>query len=60
MSIALTSLLFALVHVPFYGWNALSVDFAAAVWLTGLRLSSGGVGAPAIAHVVADLVTWWL
>jgi hypothetical protein len=30
------------------------------VWLCGLRLASGGVAAPAVAHALADLATWWL
>ena len=30
------------------------------LWLAGLRLATGGVAAPAIAHTVADLATWWL
>ena len=59
-AVALTSLLFGLVHVPFYGWAALPVDVAAAVWLCGLRFASGRLIAPGIAHALADLVTWWL
>jgi hypothetical protein len=30
------------------------------VWLGGLRLQSGGAGAPAVAHTLADLASWWL
>jgi hypothetical protein len=26
----------------------------------GLRLVTGGIAAPAAAHAVADLATWWL
>jgi membrane protease YdiL (CAAX protease family) len=56
----LTSLAFALMHVPSYGWQVVPVDLGAGLLLGGLRLVSGGVAAPAIAHAVADLATWWL
>jgi hypothetical protein len=59
-AVAVTSLLFGLIHVPLYGWAVLPVDLAAGVWLAGLRRVSGGVAAPAVAHVLADLATRWL
>lgn len=59
-AVAVTSAAFALVHVPLYGWAAVPLDFAAGVWLGALRAASGGVTAPATAHVLADLATWWL
>lgn len=59
-AIVLTSVLFALIHVPLYGWHVVPLDLAVGVWLAGLRLLSGGVAAPAIAHTLADLATWWL
>jgi membrane protease YdiL (CAAX protease family) len=55
-----SSLAFALMHVPLYGWAVVPLDIAAGVWLCALRLSSGGVAAPAVAHALADLATWWL
>jgi membrane protease YdiL (CAAX protease family) len=55
-----TSLVFALLHVPLYGWHVVPLDIAVGFWLGGLRLASGGVAAPAIAHALADLATWWL
>ncbi len=55
-----TSLLFALIHVPLYGWHVVPLDFGVGLWLAGLRLLSGGVAAPAIAHTIADLATYWL
>ncbi len=58
IAVALTSVVFALMHVPLYGWNVVPIDLAAGVWLAGLRLTSGGITAPAIAHVIADLATW--
>jgi membrane protease YdiL (CAAX protease family) len=56
----LSSLAFALIHVPLYGWTVVPLDIAAGVWLCGLRLESGGVTAAAVAHALADLATWWL
>ena len=60
LAIALTSIVFALMHVPLYGWGALPLDLSAGVLLGGLRLLSGGVLAPAVAHVLADLAGGWL
>lgn len=59
-TIFLTSAAFALVHLPFYGWGAMPLDFAVGVWLGGLRVASGSAAAPAIAHSLADLASWWL
>ncbi len=55
-----TAALFALMHVPLYGWHVVPLDLGVGLLLGGLRLLSGGPGAPAIAHVLADLATWWL
>lgn len=60
LAIAVSSIVFALMHVPLYGWGALPLDLAAGVLLGGLRLLSGGVTAPAVAHVLADLAGGWL
>jgi len=60
VAIALTSVAFALLHVPLYGWHVVPLDLGVGVFLAGLRLASGSVAAPAIAHVAADLATWWL
>jgi len=59
-AIVLTTLAFALMHVPLYGWHVVPLDLGVGLWLAGLRLLSGGVVAPAIAHAIADLATWWL
>jgi membrane protease YdiL (CAAX protease family) len=59
-AVVVSSLAFALMHVPLYGWAVVPLDIAAGVWLCGLRLASGGVAAPAVAHALADLATWWL
>jgi len=55
-----TSVLFALIHVPIYGTSVVPLDLGVGLVLGGLRLWFGGVAAPAAAHLVADLGTWWL
>jgi membrane protease YdiL (CAAX protease family) len=57
---AVCAVAFAIVHVPLYGWQALPLDIAVGVWLGGLRMLSGGVAAPAVAHTVADMGAWFL
>jgi membrane protease YdiL (CAAX protease family) len=59
-ALVVTTVVFALVHVPLYGVSALPLDLAVGLWLGGLRVATGGVTAPATAHVVADLAGWWL
>lgn len=60
MALLVTSVLFALIHVPVYGLSVMPLDFGVGLVLGGLRLRYGGPAAPAIAHVVADIATWWL
>jgi membrane protease YdiL (CAAX protease family) len=55
-----TTLLFALLHLPLYGAGALPLDLSVGLLLGGLRIVSGGVLAPAVAHVIADLAGGWL
>jgi len=59
-AVALTSLAFALIHVPLYGPAAIPLDLVVGVWLGSLRVVTGGVTAPAVAHAVADVGFWWL
>lgn len=59
-AILVTSLVFALMHVPFYGWRVVPLDLGVGIWFAGLRLASRGILAPSIAHTIADLATWWL
>jgi membrane protease YdiL (CAAX protease family) len=59
-AIVLTTVAFALMHVPLYGWSVVPIDVGAGLVLCGLRLAGQGVAAPAIAHALADLGTWWL
>jgi membrane protease YdiL (CAAX protease family) len=59
-AVLVTSVAFAIMHVPFYGPHVLLLDFGVGLALGGLRLLTRGVRAPAVAHVVADAATWWL
>jgi membrane protease YdiL (CAAX protease family) len=59
-ALAVTTILFAAMHIPLYGLGALPLDLAVGLLLGGLRIVSGGVLAPAIAHVLADLAGGWL
>jgi membrane protease YdiL (CAAX protease family) len=60
VALALTTVAFALLHVPLYGWSVLVLDLAVGLLLGGLRMLSNGWGAPAVAHTAADLAGWWL
>jgi membrane protease YdiL (CAAX protease family) len=59
-ALVVTTLLFALMHAPLYGIGSLPLDLAVGLLLGGLRIVSGGVFAPAVAHVIADLAGGWL
>lgn len=59
-AMVVTTLAFALMHVPLYGWHVVPLDLAVGLGFAGLRLATRGVIAPAAAHSVADLATWWL
>ena len=54
-ALAVTSLLFGLIHVTLYGWVAVPLDVAAGLGLGGLRLLSRSTVAPAVAHALADV-----
>jgi membrane protease YdiL (CAAX protease family) len=60
VALILTSVAFALLHVPMYGWRAVPLDLAVGVWLGVLRIVGGNFTSSAIAHVLADLTGWWL
>lgn len=59
-ALAVTTVAFGLLHVPLYGEHVLVLDLVVGVLLGGLRMVSGGWGAPAVAHTLADLAGWWL
>ncbi len=60
VAIAAMALLFAAIHVPLYGVGALPIDICAGVFLGCLRAATGGVTAPLVAHVLADVATGWV
>ena len=51
-----SALLFATLHVPIYGPAVFWVDLGAGLLFSWQRWASGGWGAPATTHVVANLV----
>jgi len=59
-TLLITTTAFGLMHVPLYGWSALPLDLAVGLLLGAMRLGTGGVVAPAVAHTLADLAGWWL
>jgi membrane protease YdiL (CAAX protease family) len=60
VAVAVTAVLFAVIHVPLYGVAALPIDLCVGVFLGCLRVATGGVTAPLVAHVLADLATGWV
>ena len=60
VALAFTTVLFALLHVPVYGWHVVPLDLAVGLGLGGLRIVTRGIAASATAHALADLATWWL
>ncbi|MCW2598928.1 MAG: hypothetical protein JWM02_757 [Frankiales bacterium] len=59
-AIVVGAVCFALLHVPLYGWHVLPLDLAVGLVLGGLRQSTGTPAAPAVTHVGADFVGWFL
>ena len=60
VAVVVTALLFAVIHLPLYGEPALGIDLCAGVFLGCLRVASGSVTAPLVAHVLADVATAWV
>jgi membrane protease YdiL (CAAX protease family) len=60
LALAVTSVAFAVMHIPMYGIGAVPLDLAVGLWLGGLRLLTGTWTAPAFAHALADLAGGWL
>ena len=56
VAIAVTALLFGLIHAPIYGWTIVPLDIAAGIVLGWQRWASGTWTAPAVTHLVANLV----
>jgi membrane protease YdiL (CAAX protease family) len=59
-AVLITTIAFALMHVPLYGWHVVPLDLGVGLALGGLRLATRSIAAPTAAHAVADLATWWL
>jgi membrane protease YdiL (CAAX protease family) len=59
-ALLVTSVGFAALHLPLYGWGSVPLDFAVGLVLGVLREQTGGWAAPAICHVAADLAAWFL
>ena len=59
-AVTVTTTAFAVMHVPAYGWHVVPLDLAVGLGLAGLRLATRTIVAPAAAHVVANIATWWL
>ncbi len=60
VAVVVSAGVFALMHVPMYGWQAVPLDLAVGLVLGGLRIEAGTAAAPAVTHVGADLVGWFL
>lgn len=60
MAVLGSSVAFAGLHVPLYGWHSVPLDLAVGVLLGMLRIISGSFVAPGIAHVATDLFSWWV
>jgi membrane protease YdiL (CAAX protease family) len=60
LAIVVGAVAFALLHVPLYGWHVVPLDLVVGLVLGELRRSSGTAAAPAVTHVTADAVAWFL
>ncbi len=60
VAIGVGAVLFALLHVPLYGWHVVPLDLAVGIVLGGLRHGAGTPFAPAVTHVGADYVGWFV
>ena len=56
VAICVTAVLFALLHVPLYGWAAFPVDLGAGLLLSWQRWASGTWTVPAATHAAANLL----
>jgi len=53
------AIVFALIHLPRYGWGAMPLDAAVGLALGGLRAITGRVLPAAVAHTIADWGAWF-
>ena len=59
-AIVVAAVAFALLHVPLYGPEVLALDVVVGLIFGELRRRTGTPAAPAVAHVAADLASWFL
>lgn len=60
VAIGVGAIAFALLHVPLYGWHVVPLDLAVGIVLGELRRETGTAAAPAVTHVGADWIGWFL
>lgn len=61
LAVVVTALVFALIHVPIYGWEVLAIDAGAGLVLGWQRWASRSWTAPAVTHSIANLMqAGWL
>jgi membrane protease YdiL (CAAX protease family) len=53
------AVVFALIHLPRYGWGAMPLDAAVGLAIGGLRALTGRVLPCAVAHTIADWGAWF-
>jgi membrane protease YdiL (CAAX protease family) len=56
LAVAGSTLVFALIHVPAYGWPAFPVDLGAGLLFSWQRLATGRWSVPAATHAAANLL----
>ena len=56
LAVAGSALVFALIHVPAYGWPAFPVDLGAGLLFSWQRLATGRWSVPAATHAAANLL----
>lgn len=59
IAIVVSAAVFALFHLPRYGFGVLPIDFAAGLIFGWQRWTTGSWTAPAATHAVANLVQLW-
>jgi membrane protease YdiL (CAAX protease family) len=55
-AVVVAAVVFALVHVPAYGWSVVPVDVAAGLLFGWQRWTTNSVFAPAVTHASANLI----
>lgn len=58
IAVAGCAVLFAMVHVPLYGWAVFPIDLAAGLVLGWQRWATGGWAVPAITHAAANVAAF--